>query len=59
MEICADLWNQNIQLAPIHYRRLTDLKLADTSKNLKKIIEIFIGNDYYYSCFGESFKRVC
>ena len=28
---------------------MTDLKLADTSKNLNKRIEILTGSDYYYS----------
>ena len=49
--------NQNIQHVSTHYPNLIGLKLADTSKNLNKRIEILIGSDYYYSfVFGEVLK---
>ena len=54
----ADLLNQNIQHVSTRYPHFTGLKLADTSKNLNKGIEILIGSDYYYNfVFGEVLKR--
>ena len=47
--ICAGLLNQNIQHVSTRYPHLTGLKLAGTSKNLNKRIEILTGSDYYYS----------
>ena len=47
--ICAGLMNQNIQHVSTRYPHLTGLKLAGTSKNLNKRIEILTGSDYYYS----------
>ena len=41
--ICADLLNQNIQHVSTRYTHLTGLKLAGTSKNLNKRIEIWLG----------------
>ena len=56
--ICASLLNQNIQHVSTRYPHLTGWKLADTSKNLNKWIEIWIGSDYYHSfVFGEVLKR--
>ena len=56
--ICADLLNQNIQHISTRYPHLTGLKLAKTSKNLNKQIQILIGSDYCYSfIFGEVLKE--
>ena len=49
--ICADLLNQNIQHVSARYPHLAGLKLAGTSKDLNKRIEILIGTDYYYYSF--------
>ena len=55
--ICADLLNQNIQHVSARYPHLAGLKLAGTSKDLNKRIEILIGTDYYYSfVFGDVSK---
>ena len=56
--ICDDLLNQNIQHISTRYPHLTGLKLAKTSKNLNKQIQILIGSDYCYSfIFGEVLKE--
>ena len=55
--IRSDILGQNVRSVALQYEYLQNLTLADSSPDGNKRIDILVGVDYYYSCFGSEIKR--